>query len=447
MITSFTQAISYLRRAVPNSKNRFPGNLGLTRQAEILRLLGDPQNKIKIIHLAGTSGKGSTAFYLSSLLVSHGFQVGLTLSPHLLDIRERFQINNQFISKKEFVFYLNQIIPIIEQIKTTDLGKPTFFEILIALAFYIFYQKKVDYAVVETGLGGLMDGTNTITAANQVTVFTKFGLDHTQILGSTITSIATQKSGIIHDFNPVFSINQIPSAKLVLNQAAQKHHTIVTYIHPQINFKNITPKKLFLTYDFHFQDLTIPQLKINTIGLYQVENSALALSVFKFISFRDHFNLDISAIRATFSHLKFYGRVDIRRIKNQLLILDGAHNPQKMTALINSLKFFFPNQKFTFVLAFKQRRDFAKMIKLIIPLAQNIIITSFTVTSQDMIQLSQSHPSLIKIFHQLNFSKFETISDQSQALHAALQSQNNIAITGSLYLLGEIYPILSQNSL
>jgi dihydrofolate synthase/folylpolyglutamate synthase len=451
MITSFTQAISYLRRAVPNSKNRFPGNLGLTRQAEILRLLGDPQNKIKIIHIAGTSGKGSTAFYLSSLLASHGFQVGLTLSPHLLDIRERFQINNQFISKKEFVFYLNQIIPVIEKIKTTNLGKPTFFEILIALAFYIFYQKKVDYSVVETGLGGLMDGTNTITAANQIAVFTKFGLDHTQVLGSNITSIATQKSGIIHDSNTVFSINQIPSAKLVLNQAAQKHHTTVTYIHPQVNFKNITPKKLFLTYDFHFQDLIIPQLKINTIGLYQVENSALALSVFKFISLRDCFDLNISAIRSTFSQLKFYGRVDIRQIKNQLLILDGAHNPQKMTALIKSLKFFFPDQKFTFVLAFKQRRDFAKMIKLIIPLAENIIITSFTVTSQDMVQLSQSHLSLIKVFHLLNFSKFETISDQSMALQTALQtalqSQNNVVVTGSLYLLGEIYPILSQNSL
>jgi len=447
MVINFKQALSYLRRSVPNNKNRFPGVFGLTRQAEILRLLDNPQNKIKIIHIAGTSGKGSTAFYLSSLLISHGFNVGLTLSPHLLDIRERFQINNKFISKKEFVFYLNQIIPIIEQIKTTDFGKPTFFEILIALAFSIFYQKKVDYAVVETGLGGLMDGTNTITSSDQIAVFTKFGLDHTQILGPNIISIATQKSGIIHPHNPVFSINQIPSAKLILDKAAQKNQTNITYIDPKINFKNITPANLSLFYDFHFQNLSISKLKINTIGLYQVENSALALSVFKFISIRDQFDIDISKIRFTFSHLKFYGRVDVRHLKKQLLILDGAHNPQKMAALIKSLKIFFPEQKFTFVLAFKQRRDFAKMIKLIIPLAHHIIITSFIVTSQDMIHFSQPHQSLIKIFNKLNFSEFETIPDQSLALHTALKSKNNVVVTGSLYLLGEIYPILSQKYL
>jgi len=447
MIQNFSQAISYLRRAVPNSKNRFPGDLGLTRQAEILRLLGDPQNKIKIIHIAGTSGKGSTAFYLSSLLVSHGNNVGLTLSPHLLDIRERFQINNQFISPKEFVDYLNQIIPVIEKIKKTNLGNPTFFEILIALAFYIFHQKKVDYAVVETGLGGLMDGTNTITSPDKIAVFTKIGLDHTQILGPNITAIATQKAGIIHPKNPVFSINQIPSAKLVFDKAAQKNQTTITYIQPKINFKNIVSQNFSLFYDFHFQDLFIPKLKINTIGLYQIENSALALSVFKFISTRDNFDINISKIRSVFSKIKFYGRVDIHQNKNQLLILDGAHNPQKMTALLKSLKTFFPNQKFTFVLAFKQRKDFAKMLKMIVPFAKNIIITSFMVTSQDMVHLSQPHQSMVKIFQKLNFSKFETIPDQSSALTTALQFNNNIVITGSLYLLGEIYPILKQKNI
>lgn len=137
-------------------------------------------------------------------MVSQGFKVGLTISPHLIDIRERFQINNQLISKKEFIDQLNQIIPIIEQVKISKFGKPTFFEILIALSFRIFYQQKVDYILVETGLGGLMDGTNTITSSNQVCVFTKFGLLHTAILGKNITSIAAQKVGIIHPQKSVF---------------------------------------------------------------------------------------------------------------------------------------------------------------------------------------------------------------------------------------------------
>lgn len=445
MIKTFPQAISYLRRAVPNSKNRFPGFLGLDRQFEILRLLDSPQNKIKAIHIAGTSGKSSTAFYLSSLLKDQDFNVGLTLSPHLLDIRERFQINNKLISKKEFIYYLNQIIPVIEKVKKTKFGKPTFFEILIALAFFIFYQKKVDYAVVETGLGGLMDGTNTISSPDKVSVFTRIGLDHTKILGSTITSIASQKAGIIHPYNPVFSIKQKPSVKKLLDTFAKKNKTEVTYIKPKVNFKNIETENLSLSFDFSFQKLLIPDLKIKTIALYQIENSSLALSVINFLAIRDNFNLDIKKIKKSLNNSKFYGRADIYQYKNKTLILDGAHNPQKMIAFIKSLKKFFPNQKFTFILSFKSRRDFSQMIKMIIPLASHIIITNFLVTSQDMIHSSQSQQSLIRIFKKLNFSNFSTISKQSNALKKAIQLKDNIIITGSLYLLGEIYPLLKSD--
>ena len=444
MINNFSQALLYLRHSVPKNKDRFPGNLGLDRQKEILRLLDNPQNKIKIIHFAGTSGKGSSASYLSYLLASHGFKVGLTLSPHILDIRERFQINNKFISKKEFVFYLNQIIPVIEKIKTTDFGNPTFFEILIALSFFIFNQKKVDYAVVETGLGGLMDGTNIITSKNKIAVITKLGLDHTQILGSNISLIASQKAGIIHPFNSVFSINQIPIAQSVLNKAAIKNKTSITYINSKINFKNIHPQNLSVVYDFNFQGLSLPKLKLNTIGLYQVENSALALSVFKFISVRDQITIDTQKIRSTLVDIKFYGRADIYHLNNRLLILDGAHNPQKMAALIKSLKTFFPNQKFTFILAFKKRKDFIKMIKSIIPIANRIIITRFIVTSQDMIQISEPIKNLIKIFQKVNFSSYKIVYDNQKALKTALKSEENIVITGSLYLLGEIYPLLKN---
>jgi len=444
MIHNFSQAILYLHQSVPKNKDRFPGSIGLNRQKEILRLLDNPQDKIKIIHIAGTSGKGSTAFYLSSLLVGYGFKVGLTLSPHLLDIRERFQINNKFISQKEFVFYLNQIIPTIEKIKNTDLGHPTFFEILIALSFFIFNQKKVDYAVIETGLGGLMDGTNTINSHNKICVFTKFGLDHTQILGPNISSIAFQKAGIIHPKNPVFSINQTPTAQSILNQTAVKNKTSIIYIKPKENFKNIQSNNFSLSYNFKFQDLNISKLKLNTIGLYQIENSALALSVLKFISSRDNFEIKISKIKEVFLKSKLYGRVDLIKNKNHFLILDGAHNPQKMAALIKSLKFFFPNQKITFILAFKKRKDFSKMIKKIIPLANHIIITRFIVTSQDMVQISEPIKNLIDIFKKLKFSSFKIVYDNKKALKTAINSNDNVVITGSLYLLGEIYPILNQ---
>ena len=439
MLNNYSQALHYLRCSVPNTKHRYPGTLGLDRQKEILRLLGDPQNKIKVIHLAGTSGKGSTATYLSHLLASHNFKVGLSLSPHLIDIRERFQINNQLISQKEFVQYLNQITPVIEQVKLSKFGKPTFFEILMALSFYIFYKKKVDYAVIETGMGGLLDGSNVVTNPNKVVLITRLGLDHTQILGSNISAIATQKAGIIHLNNPVFSSQQLKSAQKVLDSVAQKNDTSVFYLKPKINIKNIKRKNLFLTYDFSFQDFSLDTLKLNTIALYQVENSALALAVFVFLSQRDSFLLKDSQIRSTLANLRFYGRADLYQHQGHYLILDGAHNPQKMSALVKSLKLFFPNQKFTFLLAFKKRKDFSKMLKSLIPLAGDIIITQFYVTSQDMIQVSEPLGNLTKIFKKNNFSSYQIIIDNHQALNVALATNQHVVVTGSLYLLGDIY--------
>jgi len=447
MIKNYNQAIDYLHTTIPSNKNKYPGNIGLLRQKEILHLLGDPQNKIKAIHIAGTSGKGSTAFYIYSLLISHGFKVGLTISPHLIDIRERFQINNTLISKKEFINTLNQIIPIINSIDLKKFGKPTFFEIINALAFSIFYQKKVDYMVVETGLGGLIDGTNAITSSDQICVFTKLGLDHTSVLGKNISSIAFQKAGIIHPKNPVFSINQIKVAQSVFLKQAQTNQTSVNYILPQKNFKNIKTNSDYLKYNFSFNDLKIRDLKIKSLALYQVENSALALSVVSFLSKRDNFLLDESKIRRTFLSSSFPGRMDIIHFNNKQIILDGAHNPQKMMALVRSIKNSFPDKKFTFLIAFKQRKDFSKMLKMIIPIANQIILTKFKVASDYMIQLSQSQTSLVKIFKKLNFSDFKYIPDKSLALDAVLNVNHPVIITGSLYLLSEIYPLLKKINL
>jgi len=443
VVTNFSQALSYLRRSVPTGSRRFPGTLGLDRQKEILRRLDNPQDKIKTIHVAGTSGKGSTASYISSLLVGQGFNVGLTVSPHLLDVRERFQINNQLISPKEFVFYLNKIIPVIEEVKKTSFGKPTFFEILIALAFYIFYQKQVDYAVIETGLGGLMDGSNVINTPDKVVVLTKIGLDHTNILGSNLTAIANQKAGIIRPHNPCFSIDQRSSVKQVFDRVAVQNQTFINYISRQ-NISSIQPKNFNLIYDFSFQNLFLKSLTLNSIGLYQIDNSALALSVIKFLSDRDNFVLNIKNLHQSLFNCHFSGRADIQTINQKTLILDGAHNPQKMKSLIKSLQLFFPDQKFTFLLAFKQRKDFAKMVKMIIPLADQVVLTKFKVVSDYMIQLSQSQKSIDKIFSGLNFYNYKNISDQSKALNFVLKSNHPIVVTGSLYLLGEIYPLLDS---
>jgi dihydrofolate synthase/folylpolyglutamate synthase len=298
--------------------------------------------------------------------------------------------------------------------------------------------------VVETGLGGLMDGTNTITSPNQVVVITKLGLDHTAILGPNLKSIAFQKAGIIHSHNSVFSVKQLPQAKKVLDENASKNKAKVNYISPKINFKNIKFKNQTITYDFKFDDfnININKLCLNTFGLYQVENSALSLSVLKFLSTRDHFNLDINQVKNTFLNSHFFGRVDVYQKGDQTFILDGAHNPQKMRSLVSSLKKAYPHQKFVFIIAFKQRHDFPQMIKLIIPIAQKIILTSFNIQFQDMAQISQSASSIISLLNKLDFKNYQIALTPKSAYLIAKKTKQSTIITGSLYLLPKIYPYL-----
>ena len=309
---------------------------------------------------------------------------------------------------------------------------------------YIFYQKQVDYAVIETGLGGLMDGTNTINSSDKVVVLTKIGLDHTAILGPNLASIAAQKAGIIHSHNPCFSINQSLVVKKVFDQVASSQQTSINYISQPKNISHLTPKNFNLSYNFNFQDLHLKSVTLNTIGLYQIDNSALALSVLQFLSSRDNFLLNKNSIHQTIFDCNFPGRVDLQKINHKYFIFDGAHNPQKMAALIKSVKLFLPDQKFTFLLAFKQRKDFAKMIKMIIPIADQIILTKFKVISQDMIQLSQSNLTLNQVFSSLNFSNFKYIADISKAFDYVKKTNTPVVVTGSLYLLGEIYPLIKS---
>jgi dihydrofolate synthase/folylpolyglutamate synthase len=445
LIKTYQQAIDFINQSTQSGQDKYSDRIGLNRQRYILYLLGNPQDQIKTIHIAGTSGKGSTSFYLSSLLVSHGFNVGLTLSPHLLDVRERMLINNQLISQDEFVYYLNQIIPAIQDAKLKKYGQPGYFELLLLLSFYIFSQKKVDYVVLETGIGGLLDSSNTISRSDKICLFTKFGLDHTSVLGPNIKSIAAQKAGIIHQFNPVFSVNQIKIAKDILVQTTQDNQTSINFIEPKKTFKKIKLNHHSISYDFNSRFLNLKTLTINTIGIFQVENSAIALMVFLFLSQRDSFAFNELQIRQTLSEVKFYGRMDLNYVNDKPVILDGAHNPQKFRAMIKSLKLFFPHQKFTIILAYKKRSDFSKMVTLVAPVANNIIITSLIQKDRNSQNYVDNRKSLNKIFQKNSQVNFQIIPNYISAFNTAVKSDFPILITGSLYLVGSLYPLVVKS--
>jgi dihydrofolate synthase/folylpolyglutamate synthase len=208
---------------VPRKDKLFPAQYGLSRTNKFLALLDNPQNKLNVIHIAGTSGKGSTAFYTSHIIKSQGFKTGLILSPHLVDIRERFQINNSLLAEKKIVSYFNKLIPIIKKFNALTDSPLSYFELITIFGFYIFHLEKVDFAIIETGLGGTYDATNCINNRNKLVVLTNIGLDHTEILGKTIAKIAHQKAGIIHYKNKVISIQQPLAAKKIIEKVARQH--------------------------------------------------------------------------------------------------------------------------------------------------------------------------------------------------------------------------------
>ena len=442
-IKTFSEAQSFLYRQIPQGeKNIFPGQRGLDRAKLLLKLIGNPQEKIKVIHIAGTSGKGSTAYLTSQILTGLGFKTGLTLSPHLVDIRERVQINNQLISKEKFVFYLNQLLGAIEKMAQSPYGSPTYFEILIALAFQTFYQEKVDYAVVETGLGGWYDATNVIKNSQKVAILTRIGLDHTQVLGKTIGEIALQKAKIIHPGNTVFALKQKPAANKIFKKIAREEKAKLFFIKKGVHFKNIkaTPEKTI--FDFFQPPYEFKNLELALLGAHQAENCSLALSVVSFFSQKDFFPFDEKKIRQTLKKAHFAGRLEILKVNGQMIILDGAHNPQKIAALAKNLKKFFPGQKFDFLIAFKKKKDFAKALPKIIPLAEKIYLTRFFQGHQDWLALSEGPEKIKKVLKKLKFENFEIAPDPKKVI--GKKNYQPLVVTGSLYLLSEIYPFIEK---
>jgi len=444
-VKTYKQALEYLYSFIPQKRFLHTGENGIKRTKYLLQLLGNPQEKIQVIHIAGTSGKGSTGYLTSRLLTGHGFKVGFQVSPHLVDLRERFQISERLIPKELFVKYLNEIIPVIEKAKQTQWGKLTFFEIGVCLAFYIFYKEKVDYAIMETGLGGLFDGTNVVKNPKKLAVITKIGFDHQNVLGYTLSAIAFQKAGIIQIGNTVITVQQKSMVMKVFYSQCKKKKTILTVIKKGKSFKNIVVSKRGTAFNYSYQNLVLPNLQLGFIGEHQVENASLALTTIDELSKRDQFTLSESKIRSSLRNARFPGRCEIYTTKYRDIIIDGAHNPQKMKAFISTIKNLYPDTKFDFLISFSEGKNqiltLHGMLKQIVPRAEKIILTNFVLDTQgDMTHSSIKNERIIKVLKKLKFFRYEITQCTKERLeHMIKDRKNPFVITGSLYLIGSIY--------
>lgn len=440
MITSYPDALAYITAHTPDPSRVFEDQKGLDRMAYLLQLLGNPQDNLKSIHIAGTSGKGSTAYITSAILSAHGFRVGLHVSPHLHDIRERMMLNTRYISEERFVRLLGSVIPVIDRTERSRYGKPTYFEILVAMAFTLFAEEAVDYAVLETGLGGTYDGTNTIHRNDKVAIITKIGLDHTEILGHSLPEIAKHKAGIIGPGNTVITLPQAPDVRAVLeHRTGAVHGTLVCVGSESISNISVTAENI--SFDFSFNDLQVPGITLPTPAIYQTENASLALATIYSLSSRDGFALDERTIRTALTTMAIPGRMEVRRNGKSSVILDGAHNPQKIRALADSLRQAYPGRKFRVLLAVKNDKNFTEMLELLKPLTSSLTVTGFAV-GEDLLRRSAPAMVVREAAERQGFKSVLEGSDPVESLHSLIKSGEDVLVTGSLYLLSTIYPKL-----
>ncbi|MEI7579384.1 MAG: Mur ligase family protein [bacterium] len=436
---SFPKIIHFLEANIATGGQLFPGKAGLKRMQLLMANLDNPQETYQTIHIAGTSGKGSTATIISSLLMANGYHTGLTISPHLWEIRERIQLNNQFISEKEFIKIFQKITPAINKTAQGPFGHPSYFEMLLAMAFQYFSDQKVDYAIIETGLGGLLDGTNVIKNKNKISVITKIGKDHTQILGNTLAKITKHKAGIINSASQVFTLKQNPTVNQVLIHSAKIFHAKIQFIDPS-NINKINIQNDLSSFQLKQPILEISDITTNMVGKHQAENILLALSVLDYLKSRDHLNLNSRIILKQLRQIHFPGRFEIQTTSNGKIICDGAHNPQKMSALVRTLQ-NYSKEQYHFLVAIKNGKDYQKILLKIFPLAKSIIFTEFSL-GQENNHGSWSATKLVEFCQKSNYKNCIAIQNQALALKE-LQAKSGLkVITGSLYLIGAITRIL-----
>lgn len=369
------------------SVGKFHISLGLERMEQILELLGNPQDKLNCIHVAGTNGKGSVCAILSSILTCAGKKVGLYTSPHLFRYTERIQICGIEITDEDFAKYVFKISQIADE-NNIDL---TEFEILTAVMFKYFLDNSVDVVVLETGLGGRFDATNVIKR-NLCSVITHVDLDHTDRLGATIDKIAYEKAGIIKQNCPCI----VFEGKEVYHDVCDELGSMLVVVAPFRNPENLALK-----------------------GVHQQENLSLALAAIE-TAFPE---ITQDLIDKGLKIVKHPGR--FQYIKEKNLIIDGAHNPNGVTALKHSLDIYFPNQKRRFIFGCLKNKDYPQMLQSLFSTGDEVYFYHFGYTNScEVSELQAVYPAKAKELTKETVINFD-------------DGHLNI-ICGSLYMISEL---------
>ncbi len=397
-------------------------SLGLSRISELLEKLGNPQNSLRFVHVAGTNGKGSTSAFIAQIMQEAGYRVGLFTSPYLITFEERIQINGEVISLDD----LTQITLEVRNVAEDMAEHPTEFELMTAVAFLYFAVKKCDIVVAEVGLGGRLDSTNIISRV-EVSVITPIALDHCAVLGNTIAQIAQEKAGIIKPNIPVVSAPQTKEAKTVLEKATCNNNTSIVFVDGEIKGDNSS-----------FSYKTFEKITISLLGRYQRGNAALALEVAMCLQKRG-WNISTKALYRGLAHTKWPGRFEVIN-KRPLIVVDGSHNEQGVKALTETLLYRYPNRPIVFVVGILEDKEHEKMLEHLLAQASGFVAIPVSnqralpvdILVQEAQQIAAQQNRCLKVH------KATTVEKGIKKAVALTCEDGVICACGSLYSIAEI---------
>jgi dihydrofolate synthase/folylpolyglutamate synthase len=357
---NYTEARAYIERAASTGSI-----LGLESIRGLLKKLGNPQEDLKFIHIAGTNGKGSVLSYISSILQSSGYSVGRYISPTLFHYKERIQTNKGEIEEESFARHLTRIAYAIDYLKLEGEPVPTVFEIETALSFLYFKEQACDFVILETGLGGLEDATN-VVETTLIEVFTSISLDHIGILGNTLKEIAVNKAGIIKPRTWVVTTQQEDEVMEVLESTCVSKESSLVSVSShdieQIEYGLVEQK---------FEYKGKGEFKIRLIGSHQIENAALAIKTVETLQYLGY-EITMESIRKGLLDTKWKGRFSILS-QHPFFIIDGAHNEAAAKRLKESLELYFPKKRIIYIMGMFKDKEYEKVAKITVPLADYVI--------------------------------------------------------------------------
>ena len=427
----YQEAMKYITEV-----GNFGSNYGLERTYKLLELLDNPQDKLKIIHVAGTNGKGSTTAMITSMLKGCGYKVGMYTSPFLEEFEERIQINGENIPKEKLAQLITKIKYAVDKVIEEGYNHPTEFEIITVLMFLYFATEEVDFAVVEVGLGGRLDSTNVITPI--LSVITSISFDHTNLLGNTLEEIATEKAGIIKSGIPTVIYPQEEVAEIVISSKCQELDSKLYKINKEdaklINI--IKEDKIYQQVKVKLDDEY--DVKLPLLGEHQILNLAVALKALEVIKDKAP-KLNRESIVKSLATVRWNGRLEIMS-NSPYVVIDGAHNIQGITQLDKNIKKYFEYKDMYLILGILADKDVEDMVKVITPKAKKV----FTVTPNSM--RAETAEELLEEVKKYNES-CEAYNDYKNAFEDALKlckKDDLLLISGSLYMIGEMRGIIKK---